>query len=375
MNAPDTPLSVSETTPGLQADFSRHYPEGPTITLKSWSAAKTSGVTVLFGPSGSGKTTVLKCLAGLDRPDLGIIRFGEEVWFDRNRNIFLPPRERQIGFVPQNYALFPHLNVRENITYGIHQLSPRERQSRLHDILKWIGLEDLENRFPKELSGGQQQRVALARAVIRQPKLLLLDEPLSALDPPTRARVRSELHSLLHQLKIPAILVTHDRLEAMALGDELVIMNEGVIVQQGPVHEVFSHPINLAAAGIVTTETIQPGVVKKIENGFVTVNVGQAMLMGLQGSLPAETTSVHVCIRAEDVILARDTQQNASPRNRLPATVKALVPEGPMVRIDLDCGFPLVALLTRQASEELELTPGARVFVLLKVPHIHLIPR
>lgn len=371
----DTSTFDDGTTRGLRADFSRHYPGGPTITLKNWSAAKTSGVTVLFGPSGSGKTTVLKCLAGLDRPDSGAIHFGGEVWFDSCHNVFLPPRKRQIGFVPQNYALFPHLNVRENIVYGIHQLPSGQRQQRLGDMLEWLGLKGLEGRQSGELSGGQQQRVALARAVIRQPKLLLLDEPLSALDPPTRARVRGELHSLLHQLKIPAILVTHDRLEAMALGDELVIMNEGVIVQQGPVHEVFNHPINLAAAGIVTTETIQPGTVRKIENGFITVAVGQAILMGLQGSLPAQTTAVHVCIRAEDVILARDAQQNTSPRNRLPAIVKASVPEGPMVRIDLDCGFPLVALLTRQASEELELTPGARVFVLLKVPHVHLIPR
>lgn len=369
--------SPSPTQPatGLSATFQRSFPGGPVVAVQEWRAAQSAGVTVLFGPSGSGKTTLLRCLAGLDTPRQGHIRFNDAIWFDADRKINLPPRERQIGFVPQNYALFPHLTVFENITYGVQHLSMSERTKRLATLLQWLDLNGLEQRRPLELSGGQQQRVALARAVIRQPRLLLLDEPLSALDAPTRARVRAELRNLLRQLQIPAIVVTHDRLEAVALGDELVILHEGRIVQQGPVHEVFSRPANLAAAGVVTVETIQPGRVSQISEGLATVAVGSISLIGLAENLPPTTTSVHVCIRAEDVILTRNAMSNSSPRNRLSATVRALSSEGPMIRIDLDCGFPLVALLTRQAGDELELAPGAAISVMLKAHHVHLIPR
>ncbi len=369
---PPVPTAASATTV-LTASFARRFPAGPTIRVNALQTSCGSGITVLFGASGSGKTTVLRCLAGLERPDEGSLCFGSETWFDSAANTFLLPQQRRVGFVPQNYALFPHLSVERNIAYSLNKLPASERQERVGETISWLGLEGLERRLPHELSGGQQQRVALGRAVIHQPRLLLLDEPLSALDAPTRLRLRTELRQLLRQRKIPTILVTHDRFEAMALGDELIIMDDGNIVQQGPVREVFSRPANLAVAGILSVETIQPGRIIQIADGLVTVSVGDKTLIGLNENLPANTRQVYVCIRAENVILTSDQSGQSSPRNRFPATVRALTPEGPMVRIDLDCGFPLIAMLTKQSCEEMDLKENSQALALVKTPHVHLI--
>ncbi len=241
-------------------------------------------------------------------------------------------------------------------------------------MVEWLGLSGLENRRPAELSGGQRQRVALARALVRQPRLLLLDEPLSALDSPTRGRLRSELRGWLKQLGIPTILVTHERTEALALGDCLVVLDNGRIVQRGPVHEVFSRPANLAVAGIVAVETIQPGRVLESTGGLVMVRVGQARLVCFSPDLPAGT-EVYVCIRAEDVILVRGLPDRSSPRNCLEALVRTVIPEGPLVRIELDTGFALSAVLTNQAREELGIQPGQSLKALIKAPQIHLVRR
>jgi molybdate transport system ATP-binding protein len=359
--------------PLLRADFAKKFSGGPVIRAEPLEIAG-SGVTVLFGPSGSGKTTVLRCIAGLEIPDTGEVSFCEEKWCAGGKNL-VPPKDRNIGFVPQDYALFPHLTVAGNIAYGLHGRSAAEKHSRVAEMSSWLGLDGLGTRLPSELSGGQQQRVALARAVARRPRLLLLDEPLSALDAPTRNRLRGELRRLLRQLAIPTVFVTHDRLEALSLGDDLVVLDEGRIIQRGPVQEVFSRPADLTVAGIVAVETVQPARVVEIQNGLVTLLVGSARLMALAGELPASTTDVFVCIRAEDVILSNDPESHSSPRNRLSAVVRGIAIEGPLMRIELDCGFPLTAVLTKQACAELALKEGASVLALIKAPQIHLVPR
>jgi len=357
----------------LRADFSKKFSGGPVIRADALEIAG-AGVTVLFGPSGSGKTTILRCLAGLETPDEGKISFGEEIWFNGGK-ILVPPKNRRLGFVPQDYALFPHLTVAGNIAYGLHGQNAAEKKSRVAEMLGWLGLDGLAARLPSELSGGQQQRVAIARAVARRPKLLLLDEPLAALDTPTRQRLRGELRHLLRQLGMPTILVTHDRLEALSLGDDLVVLDEGRIVQRGPVQEVFSRPANLTVAGIVAVETVQPGRVLELKNGLASLLVGSARLTAVARDLPAGATEVFVCIRAEDVILSSDPELHSSPRNRLAAVVRAIVGEGPLTRIELDCGFPLTAVLTRQACVEMALKENDAVLALIKAPQIHLVPR
>lgn len=358
---------------GIQANFLKRFGGGPEIRVESLQTREKATVTVLFGPSGAGKTTVLRCVAGLMQPEEGSIRFDGKTWSDASRQFFLPARERKIGFVPQEYALFPHLPVEKNIAYGLKGLKGQESRGRVLEMIQWLGLEGLERRLPKELSGGQQQRVALARAVARRPGLLLLDEPLAALDAPTRQRVRGELRCLLKEAEIPSVLVTHDRTDALVLGDDLVVMEAGRILQHGPVHEVFSRPANVAAAGIVAVETVHPG--RIVERGdLTTVLIGEQKILAVGADLPADTGDVYVCIRAEDVILMKGEPGRSSPRNSLSAVVRELMREGPMVRIDLDCGFTLSALLTRQACEELGLKAGERVQALVKAPNVHLIP-
>jgi molybdate transport system ATP-binding protein len=359
---------------GLNANFAKRFGNGPEIRVEDLRTTERDGITVLFGASGAGKTTVLRCLAGLERPDEGSIYLGESAWVDVGSDFFLPARERQVGFVPQDYALFPHLSVEHNVGYGLNKLSSSQRHQRISEALALVQLEGVERRLPHELSGGQQQRVALARAIVRQPCLLLLDEPLSALDLPTRQRLRGELRVLLKQLGIPTLLVTHDRTEAMTLGEHLAVMHEGKMVQQGTVPEVFSHPANLDVAAIVAVETVQLGCI--VERGeLATVTVRGVKLTALGRELPATATEVYVCIRAEDVILVKGEPAKSSPRNALRGKVCALTPEGPMRRIELDCGFPLMALLTKQACEDLALEPGVEVMALIKAPQIHLIPR
>jgi molybdate transport system ATP-binding protein len=358
---------------GLIASFTRRFFNGPEIRVEQ--LLVTAGVTVLFGASGSGKTTILRCLAGLEALDEGTIRFNEETWFDASSHLALAPQHRRVGFVPQDFALFPHLTVERNIAYGLNPLPADARRERVGEMIQRLDLQNLEQRLPHELSGGQQQRVALARAVARKPQLLLLDEPFSALDTPTRQKLRGELRRWLTQLEVPTLLVTHDRTEALTLGDQIVVLNNGRIEQSGSVSEVFNRPASLAVARIVGTETAVPGNIVQYQDDIATVAVGHLQLLAVSNDLPAGTNAVHVCIRAEDVILTQDSETHTSARNRIRATVESLHSEAPLVRVELDCGFSLKALLTRQSAEEMGLRPGASVIAWIKAPHIHLIPR
>ena len=357
----------------LKAKFVKHFPSGAQIHCDLEKPANRSSVTVLFGPSGCGKTTTLRCLAGLDRPSTGVIRYIDTVWFDASQNVQLRPQARGVGFLFQEYALFPHLTVARNIAYGLGQLSAENRNTSVSNILELLQIKGLENRYPRQLSGGQQQRVALARALVTRPRILLLDEPLSALDERTREIIRPELRRLLTALGIPILLVTHDRVEAMAMGDHVVVLDQGAILQQGPVAEVFGRPANLAAASIVGIETVLDGRVQVVENGLATIAVGNVLLTAV--APPKPCTHVSVCIRGEDVVLQVGDGHSSSPRNRLDAAVCGWQAEGPLVRVQLDCGFPMTALVTRPAWEELGLREGSRVLALVKAPAIHLIPR
>ena len=330
-------------------------------------------VLILFGPSGSGKTTLLRCLAGLEWPEEGRIQFGSTTWVDASSNIRLSPQVRRIGYMPQDYALFPTHTVAGNIEYGLSDLPAAARQERVRDLVSLLQLQGLEQAKPAQLSGGQQQRVALARAIARRPQLLLLDEPLSALDAPTRAKLCSELRMLLKQLAIPAVVVTHNWAEALTLGDIIAVMSAGQVLQVGLPQEVFSRPANAEVARIVGVETVVQGQVIENANGLATVAVNGTRLKGL--SSDAIGAAVYVCIRAEDVVVEQAGSSMTSARNHLMGRVSEIAPQGVMVQVTIDCGFPLTATITRGAVEDLRLVPGASVIAAIKAGAVHLVPR
>jgi molybdate transport system ATP-binding protein len=357
----------------LAARFEKRYPGGAVIAADLRQPTDGFSVTILFGPSGCGKTTLLRCLAGLERPETGRIEFQGDVWFDASQSLFRTPQQRDIGFLFQEYALFPHLTVAQNIGYGLRRCQADKRRRRTTEIMERFQLGDLAGRYPQQISGGQQQRVALARALVRRPKLLLLDEPLSALDAILREGLRSQLRRLLAEFSIPVLIVTHDRTEAIALGDRIAVMDGGEIRQHDSVETVFSHPRDLAVAKIVGVETIVPGEILAVTDGLATVQVAGKTLLAVA---PDESSrQVHVCIKGENVSLQRSLQSETSVRNQLPAVVTWLSPEGPLVRVGLDCGFELSAVITRPAAEELRLQPGDQITACVKTPAIHLIPR
>ena len=319
-----------------------------------------------------GKTTILRCLAGLDRPQEGFIRFGEEVWFDAAARINRPPQQRRLAYVSQDYGLFPHLTVEQNIRFGMDGCGTHARD-RVETILRTVHLEGMAGRFPAQLSGGERQRVALARALARDPRLILLDEPLAALDLPLRDPMRQELRQFLRSIDVPSVVVTHDRVDALTLGDRMAVLSGGYIRQVGPVHEVFSRPVDLAVAASVGVETVVPGEIVESANGLVTVRVGASQIRVAQPSIVAR--SVFACIRAEDVTLETSPRGDVSARNQLTGRVTAIQPEGGVVRVTVDCGFSLSALITRPACDELRLTEHSAVTAVVKATAVHLIPR
>ena len=355
----------------LSFDLVRRFPGGAEVRAALDLPAAGGPVTVLFGPSGAGKSTVLRCLAGLERPDAGFIRFDGERWFEAGTRP-VPPQRRGVGLLFQDYALFPHLTAGANVGYGLSGLPAGARAARVREVAALLRVEELLARRPGALSGGERQRVALARALAPRPRLLLLDEPLSALDAPTRDELRGELRSLLRRAAVPALVVTHDRVEALALGDRVAVLAEGRVRQLGPVPEVFGAPADRAVARVVGTENVVPVRILDRAEGLVTAAAGAVRLRAIDpGRLEGEAWA---CIRAEEVILEPAPGAPTSARNQLAGTVASLVPEGPLVRVVLDCGFRLVALVTPQAAAQLGLAPGRPVAALVKAPSIRLVP-
>jgi len=348
-------------------DVAKAFPGGPSLRFEL--TLKTAGTTVLFGPSGSGKTTLLRMLAGLDRPDRGRIGFGNATWFDGETGANVPPQKRRVGYVTQESALFPHLTVLENAGFGV---PVPDRPTRVPKMLILMGVNDLAGRLPHELSGGQKQRVALARAVAARPDVLLLDEPLSALDASAREALRRDLGRFLHAVSLPTVLVTHDRAEALALGDDVVLIADGRVLQQGPIADVFSRPASLEAARVVGVEAVVPARITGRSEGLATLDAFGVTLMALDPG--TGVTEVFACIRADEVILEPGPAAT-SARNRLAATVTAVHLENALVRVDLDCGFPLAAFITRAALRELNLVAGSKVSAMIKAPAVHLVPR
>jgi molybdate transport system ATP-binding protein len=353
----------------LAVDVRKRHAGGPEIAAALHLPLGAPSVTVLFGPSGAGKTTVLRLIVGLDTPDAGSIRCAGQVWYDGARGILLRPQNRRVGYLSQDYAIFPHLTVRDNVAYGA-----RPAGDDVRNLLARFELGELADRYPRQLSGGQLQRVALARALAAEPRLLLLDEPLSALDEPARLRMRADLRQLLNSLQVPAIVVTHDRNEALALGDSIAIMIDGKLRQAGAVDSVFDSPADADVAAAVGIETICPARVVSRSSGLVTVEIAGVSLVAVDTA--GASVDVFACIRAESVTIERGPPGNpTSARNRLAARIVSVIPEGPLARVTLDCGFRLTAIVTRQSEDELCLREGELVTAVVKATSIRIVPR
>ncbi|HUW39050.1 MAG TPA: ABC transporter ATP-binding protein [Rhodocyclaceae bacterium] len=340
------------------------------FALRDISFSLAAGETfVILGTSGAGKSLLLETLAGFYRPASGRIMIGGRDLTDA------PPEARRIAFMFQDYALFPHLTVAQNVGFGL-RFSPRRKDAEpLGALLARLGLEHLAGRKPAHLSGGEQQRVALARALAMEPALFLFDEPLSALDARSRDTLRGELKTFLGRAGVPSIYVTHDQLEALALADKMAVMSGGALLQSGTPSEIFNAPVSEAVANFVGVETVLEGKVLSVSDGMAAIGIGDQALHVLANDAAEPNASVLACIRPEDVALARTLHPGSSVRNQFQARVTAVAAAGPLFKISLDAGFPLVAYVSKQSYLELGLSPGVELIASVKATAVHLIGR
>lgn len=327
-----------------------------------------SGVLVLFGPSGVGKSSTLQAIAGLIMPKTGEITLDGETLFRRKPgepNVNLPARARRVGYVFQDYALFPHLTALENVAYPLWRQP--DAKLRAHDLLERMGLERFGNRYPHELSGGQQQRVAIGRALAAKPRILLLDEPFSALDLETRRQVRSEIRTVLREARVPVILVTHDREEALALGDSLAILDQGRIVAKGEPLKLLGHPPKERVVRLAGVENILRLKVASVDTaeGVTRCSWGDFHLEAPLSDARVGDELV-VGLRADDVLLASVRPQMLSARNLFCGQVVSVHQRGAFYEVTVDCGIPIVSHVTHGAVKELGIEPGITVWAIVK---------
>jgi len=331
-------------------------------------ALETSGALALAGPSGAGKSTVLRIVAGLHRPERGRVTCGKEVWLDVARGVDRPPEQRRCGYVFQDYALFPHLSAWQNVAYALRDRPRAERRSRALALLERFGVRDRAGARPQSLSGGERQRVALARALAREPRALLLDEPLAALDARTRAAASRELGSTLREAGVPALLVTHDFTEAALLADEVAVIDAGRIVQRGTASDLAARPTSAFVADF-TGAVVLHGVARRGEDGLTAVALDGG---GTVVSTDVAEGPVAATVYPWDVALG---DAAGSAQNHLAAVVVSLTTLGNRVRVGLEAPQPLTAEITRAAAEQLALRTGARVTATWKAAATRLVAR
>ena len=312
----------------------------------------------LVGPSGAGKSSVLRVIAGLARPEAGKVALDGESWVDVGRRVFLPPEERRVGLVFQEYALFPHLNVRQNVAFGGRQ--------RVDELLERFRISHLAAARPGELSGGERQRVALARAIARDPGLLLLDEPLSALDAHTKAAVRGELQELLRGFDLPTLIVTHDYEDAVALAESVGVLVDGALRQLGSPEELVARPDDQFVASFTGANLLR-GRVEGLEDGLTRVRLESGEVVYSTDSARGE---VGVVVYPWDVVVGR-AQVDGSAMNLLAGEVASVVQVGNRVRVRVG---PLTAEVTAASAERLDLARGGTAYASFKATGTRLVP-
>jgi molybdate transport system ATP-binding protein len=341
---------------------------GPFTLDAAWEAG--DEVVALFGPSGAGKTLTLQCLAGLARPDAGRITVDGTVFFDSERGIHVRPQDRRLGYVFQGYALFPHLTVADNVGFGLGHWPRAERRRRVGEVLERLELLGLADRRPAGLSGGQQQRVALGRALAADPALLLLDEPLSALDAPLRRQLRGELGRIVRDWGTATVLVTHDLAEAFELADRIVVYDHGRIVQAAPKSEVLSRPASEQVARLMGVRNILRGTVLKATPDIIHLDwrghVLEAINSRARGYLPLPGTAVGFFVRPEYIRLIRKDRPGPDPGTRMNSMEGRVVGE-----VDQGTSFLLKFAVAGSAADpnggDLEIEVPRLVYEMLEI--------
>ncbi len=341
-----------------------------------------SGFTILFGPSGAGKTTLLDCVAGLTEPDTGRIAVGERILFDAKAGVNIAIARRRVGYVLQDPALFPHLSAGENVEYGLARLPRAERRQHAETMLREFRIEHLRRQRPAQVSGGERQRVALARALVTDPCVLLLDEPLAALDAATKAKIIDDLRRWNQAHRIPILYVTHSREEVLALGERVLVMEAGQIIAQGTPHEVLSAPRQETVAQLAGFENIFDATVDLIHEDRGTMT---CRLPGMQSNthvlletplIRAQPGSrLRIGIRAGDILLATIKPEGLSARNVIGGRVLSLERRDMIVAVRVDCGVEMEVHVTLAARDALKLAPGNEVWLVIKTHSCHLMQK
>jgi molybdate transport system ATP-binding protein len=351
----------------------RHARDGEFVLEVDISAP--AGFTILFGASGAGKTTLLDCIAGLARPDSGSMRVGSRVFFDAQAGVNLPVSVRNVGYVFQDLALFPHLTVEGNVAYGLDRFPPTEREQRIGTILEAFRIRDLRKRRPREISGGERQRVALARSLVTDPCILLLDEPLAALDAPTKARILDDLRAWNKAHRIPILYVTHSREEVFALGERVLVLDQGRVLAQGTPREVMGAPRQETIAQLAGFENIFDATVVAAheDRGTMTCRLaGDKIALETPLVRAEEGSQLRVGIRAGDILLATQRPEGLSARNLLPGKVTSVVRRDVIIAARVDVGVEMEVHLTLAARDALQLAPGKDVWLIVKTHSCHL---
>ena len=331
------------------------------------------GITIIFGPSGAGKTTLLDSIAGLTTPDSGKIVVGECVFFDRETNLAV--QTRRIGYVFQDLALFPHLTVQKNVEYGLAGVRKSERRKKSDAILESFRIADLRERKPGEISGGERQRVALARALVTDPCVLLLDEPMAALDAATKSKIIDDLRAWNKTHGIPILYVTHNREEVFALGDRVLVLENGRIIADGTPHGVMAAPRRESLAQLIGFENIFHAVVIAIQEkrGTMRCRIAESDVELETPLVRAEVGStLLIGIRAGDILLATVQPAGLSARNIISGRVLSVVQRDVIAVVRVNCGVEMEVHLTLAARDSLQLQPGHEVWLIVKTHSCHL---
>lgn len=336
------------------------------------------GFTILFGASGSGKTTTLRSISGIVRPDAGRIAIDDEVLFDSVERIDIAIRKRGVGYVFQDLALFPHLTALANVEFGMSQPSSSDRRFRAEAIMEALRISHAAGRKPREISGGEAQRVALARALASEPRILLLDEPLSATDEATKRAIISDLKSINRELQLPIIYVTHSRQEAVSLGSRVIVYEQGRVVASGEPISVFGTPITSSVARLTGVENIFGArvIAKSEDGGIMTVEVSDAAgscRVDVPFGNEALGEHVTIAVPSGDILLATEEPRSTSLRNRMRGTITAIADESNRTVVRVHAGVIWSASVTRQAITELSLSESQEVWLAFKTHSCYLV--